>query len=200
MFDIRRIQEKVIYNAVKAARDEQTALKIVDRKDECNSVWVKNTMKRLEENFDTPTVKKIRMNCQCGYGMDEKFALLKELMANASCLEEFANQDKANAAGLSYKDGELYLMFPFCSCPMLAEVDRLTTNTWCQCTTGYSKVLLWKLNLFRCTDGTTCFAGKCIVKKDFQNNGIGKLLLSSFELHLPGCKRSRLINKSENNE
>ena len=31
--------------------------------------------------------------------------------------------------------------FGFCPCPMLAEVDRLETDTWCQCTTGYSKVL-----------------------------------------------------------
>lgn len=84
------------------------------------------------------------MNCQCGHTMNEKLALVKELMVNASNLEEFANQDKAKAAGLSYKDGELLLMFPFCPCPMLAEVDILPTNTWCQCTTGYSKVLFEK--------------------------------------------------------
>ena len=65
-------------------------------------------------------------------------------MASSSNLEEFAKQDKAKAAGLSYQDGELYLQFPFCPCPMLAEVDKLETNTWCQCTTGYSKVLFEK--------------------------------------------------------
>lgn len=27
---------------------------------------------------------------------------------------------------------------------MLAEVDQLKTATWCQCTTGYSKVLFEK--------------------------------------------------------
>ena len=85
------------------------------------------------------------MNCQCGYEMDEKLALIKELMASSSNLEEFAKQDKAKAAGLSYQDGELYLQFPFCPCPMLAEVDKLETNTWCQCTTGYSKVLFEKV-------------------------------------------------------
>ena len=37
--------------------------------------------------------------------------------------------------------GELFLQFHYCPCPMLAEVDRLETNTWCQCTTGYSKIL-----------------------------------------------------------
>jgi len=144
MFDIRKIQEEVIFNAVKKESNENTADKIVNHKSENNPVWVANTMKRLEDSFDKPTVKKIRMNCQCGYGMDEKFALLKELMASSSNLEEFAGKDKAKAAGLSYKDGELYLMFPFCPCPMLAEVDKLGTNTWCQCTTGYSKVLFEK--------------------------------------------------------
>jgi len=76
--------------------------------------------------------------------MDEKLALLKELMVSSSSLEEFANQDKARAAGLLCKDGDLYLQFPFCPCPMLAEVDKLDTDTWCQCTTGYSKVLFEK--------------------------------------------------------
>jgi ABC-type multidrug transport system ATPase subunit len=57
--------------------------------------------------------------------MDEKLALLKELMKSSSNLEEFACKEKANAAGLSYRNGKVYLQFPFCPCPMLAEVDRL---------------------------------------------------------------------------
>lgn len=144
MFDIRKIQEQVIYNAVKTEGDENVAQRVVFSNKEDNATWVKNTMKRLENSFDKTTLKRIRMNCQCGYGMDEKLALLKELMASSSNLEEFAKQDKAKAAGLSYQDGELYLQFPFCPCPMLAEVDKLETNTWCQCTTGYSKVLFEK--------------------------------------------------------
>jgi hypothetical protein len=144
MFDRRKIQEQVIYNAVKTEGDENVAQRVVFGNKEDNATWVKNTMKRLENNFDKTTLKRIRMNCQCGYGMDEKLTLLKELMASSSNLEEFAKQDKAKAAGLSYQDGELYLQFPFCPCPMLAEVDKLETNTWCQCTTGYSKVLFEK--------------------------------------------------------
>jgi predicted hydrocarbon binding protein len=144
MFDIRKIQEQVIYNAVKTESDDTTAQQIVNNALENNPEWVKNTMKRLKDKFDASTVKKIRMNCQCGYAMDEKLALVKELMANSSNLEEFASQEKAKAAGLSYRDGELYLMFPFCPCPMLAEVERLDNDTWCQCTTGYSKVLFEK--------------------------------------------------------
>ncbi len=144
MFDIRKIQEQVLYRAVEAESDETVASAIVDKKEEDNPTWVKNTMRRLESRFDTATVKRIRMKCQCGYAMDAKLALLKELMASSATLEEFAAQPKALAAGLSYRDGELYLMFRFCPCPMLAEVNRLETKTWCQCTTGYSKVLFEK--------------------------------------------------------
>lgn len=144
MFNIRKIQEQVIYHAVKAESDDAMARKIVNGKHENNPTWVKNTMQRLEDHFDQATIKKIRMNCQCGYGMDEKSALLKELMELSSGLEDFANHSKAKAAGLSYQNNELYLQFPFCPCPMLAEVDKLETNTWCQCTTGYSKVVFEK--------------------------------------------------------
>lgn len=101
-------------------------------------------MKRLENHFDNPTVKQIRMHCQCGYGMDEKLKLVKELVESSSNMEEFGYSDKAKAAGLYSENGELYLQFPICPCPMLAGVDRLETNTWCQCTTGYSKVLFEK--------------------------------------------------------
>jgi predicted hydrocarbon binding protein len=149
MFDIRKIQEQAIYGAVKSASNEDTAREIVYGKDESatkedDPSWLKSTMKRLENHFDQSLVKQIRMNCQCGYGMDEKLALVKELMQLSSNMEEFGSLDKAKAAGLSCKDGELYLQFPFCPCPMLAEVDRLEANTWCQCTTGYSKVLFEK--------------------------------------------------------
>jgi hypothetical protein len=149
MFDIRKIQEQVIFNAVKVASDDKTAGCIVygesgQSASEKNSTWVQSTIKRLESQFDQSTVKQIRMNCQCGYGMDEKLALVKELVDSSSNLDEFANQDKAKAAGLFCEDGELYLQFPFCPCPMLADVDSLDTDTWCQCTTGYSKVLFEK--------------------------------------------------------
>lgn len=144
MFDIRKIQEQMIYNAVKAESNDATAQEIVNGKQENNPTWVKNAMRRLEEKFDIALVKKIRMNCQCGYGMDEKLNLVKELIELSSNLEEFANQGKAKAAGLSCVNGELYLQFSFCPCPMLADVDKLDTNTWCQCTTGYSKVLFEK--------------------------------------------------------
>ncbi len=142
MFDIRKIQEQVLFNAIKSASDEETAASIVfGQRGEDDATWVKSAMSRLEDCFDAPVIGQIRMNCQCGYGMDEKLALVKDLVASSSSLEEFGSLAKANAAGLFYSEGELYLQFPFCPCPMLAEVDKLDTYTWCQCTTGYSKVL-----------------------------------------------------------
>lgn len=149
MFDIRKIQEQVIFEAVKQKSDIETAHEIVygpkgSAAAESNAEWVKSTMCRLEHKFDPETTKQIRMNCQCGYGMDEKLALIKELMTGASNMEEFVQSHKAREAGLFCKEGELYLQFLFCPCPMVAEVDRLESKTWCQCTTGYSKVLFEK--------------------------------------------------------
>jgi hypothetical protein len=149
MFDVRKIQEQELYNAVKTASNDEAASQIVygehgQAAAEDNAAWVKSAMHRLESCFDAPTVKQIRMACQCGYGMDEKLALLRELMASASGMEEFAAQEKAKAAGLSCLEGELYLQFLFCPCPMLSQVDRLDSCAWCQCTTGYSAVLFEK--------------------------------------------------------
>ena len=149
MFDIRKIQEQVIFEAVRKECNAETAGEIVYGKDEAakdekNADWVKLTMHRLENKFDEATTKQIRMNCQCGYGMDEKLSLLNELKASATSTEEFAGSDKAKAAGLFCDNGELFLQFLFCPCPMLAEVDKLETKTWCQCTAGYSKVLFEK--------------------------------------------------------
>lgn len=148
MFDIRKIQENAIYESVRKKSTVDIAREVVYGKDqthpETNADWVKSAMSRLENRFDPDTRKKIRMNCQCGYGMDEKLALVKELKSAASNLEEFAGSEKAKAAGLFCRDGELFLQFHFCPCPMLAEVDKLETDTWCQCTTGYSKVLFEK--------------------------------------------------------
>ncbi|MCH1984022.1 DUF6144 family protein [Ruminococcus sp. OA3] len=149
MFDIRKIQEKVIYEAVKTESSAAVANEVVYGKEqpdnaEKNPAWVKSAMQRLESKFEFETIKKIRMNCQCGYGMDEKLALVEELKSTAASIEELTDSEKARAAGLFCKDGELYLQFGYCPCPMLADVEKLETNTWCQCTTGYSKDLFEK--------------------------------------------------------
>ncbi len=149
MYDARKMQEQVLFEAARKMSDTETAKEIIyghdgSAKNENNAAWVKSTMQRLENKFDQETTKQIRMSCQCGYGMDEKLALLKELAVGASDLEEFANSDKAKAAGLFCRDGILYLQFLFCPCPILDGVEKLETKTWCQCTTGYSKVLFEK--------------------------------------------------------
>lgn len=63
------------------------------------------------------------MQCQCGYGMEEKLELVKELVQSSYNMEEFGNLTKAKAIGLYCEDGELYLQFHFCLCPILAEVE-----------------------------------------------------------------------------
>lgn len=149
MFDVRKMQEHAIYEAVRIVSDDATAKEVVygdgeDAEKKENAVWVDAAMERLEKKFDPETPKQIRMHCQCGYGMDEKLALLQDLIASSTNMEEFANSEKARAAGLFYQNGELFLQFFFCPCPMVAEIERLKTNTWCQCTTGYSKTLFQK--------------------------------------------------------
>jgi predicted hydrocarbon binding protein len=146
MFNIRKIQEQLIYNAVRESSDEKTACSIVfngnkESSSEDNVTWVRNTMQRLEDAFDRDKVKAIRMNCQCGYGMEERLILLKQLKDSSDSLQEFAGHEKAQKAGIFYSDGGILLQFSYCPCPMLAQVDRLETDTWCQCTTGYSKFL-----------------------------------------------------------
>ena len=149
MDSIRLMQKDTLYKAIESMSNEETAEKIVCRETEIigeqgNEEWVNSTMSRLEKQFDAATVKEIRMKCQCGYGIDERLELLKDLLASSSNLEEFADMQKAQEAGLFYRDGSLYLKFGFCPCPMLMDVKKLDTMTWCQCTAGYSKVLFEK--------------------------------------------------------
>lgn len=143
---MRHIQEQALYNAIGLADDVEKAETIVygeqgSAREESDSAWVQSSMNRLEQAFNEATVKQIRMHCQCGYGMQERVELLNELKGASSSLEEFAGSERALAAGLFCEQGELYLKFPFCPCPMLSSVDQLPSKTWCQCTTGYSKVL-----------------------------------------------------------
>lgn len=44
-------------------------------------------MRRLETKFEIEGIKKIRMNCQCGYGIDKKLALVKELMTSTASIK-----------------------------------------------------------------------------------------------------------------
>lgn len=149
MSNDRKLQEQLIFEAVKSASNESKAKKIVyggeQPSSEDDASWVKSTISRLESHFDRPTIKQIRMNCQCGQNMDGNLALVQKLFESSSSLEEFTSHEEAKAAGLTSKHGELHLQFPFCPCPVLADVEKLDTDTWCQCTTGYSKVLFEKV-------------------------------------------------------
>jgi len=144
--DVRNLQEQALYEAICVKSNASTAKQVVygeqgDAMGESDPEWVLSSMRRLEQTFDRETVKSIRMSCQCSYGMDERVAFLNELKSASSSLEEFACSEQALAAGLFCENGELYLKFPFCPCPMLNGVEKLPSKTWCECTTGYSKVL-----------------------------------------------------------
>ena len=150
MSDIRRDHQQLLFKAVASASCEETAQSVVygahnQSTPVEDAAWVISAMDRLEKRFDEPAVKTIRMACQCGLFMDEKLALVKELLETSSTMDAFANQDKARAAGLFSMDGRLFLQFPSCPCPLLADVERLESSAWCQCTTGYSKVLFEKV-------------------------------------------------------
>lgn len=146
MFDVRKAQEAVLYGNVKKASDEELAKAIVYGETEepeklGDAEWVKASMQKLEESFSEKEVRKIRRGCQCGYGMEEKVALVKEIMKESNSLEAFGNSEKAHQAGLFYENGDLFLQFSFCPCPMMNKVDHLASMTWCRCTEGYSKKL-----------------------------------------------------------
>ena len=49
--------------------------------------------------------------------------------------------------------------------------------------------------------GTTCFIGRLIVGKEWQNRGFGKMMLQAIERHFPGCERFELFtsHKSDKN-
>jgi GNAT superfamily N-acetyltransferase len=51
------------------------------------------------------------------------------------------------------------------------------------------------------SNGETCFVGKLIVQEDFQNQGIGKLLLEAIETNFHACNRFELFtgHKSSKN-
>lgn len=141
MSEIRKMNEEALYASIAKEAGEEVANQIVYGKEQQDSVWVENTMQRLLEQFSLQEIKTIRQRCQCGYAMDEKIRLVRELYESASSYEEFANCKRAREAGLFYEEGTLYLQFLFCPCPMLAQVEKLSSSAWCECTTGYSKVL-----------------------------------------------------------
>lgn len=147
MFDIRKIQEQILFDRIRDIRNASIANDIVfgDSKDLNDAAWVKSITQKLEQTFAHDELVALRMNCQCGYDMDEKIALVQELYDSANSMEEFAGNEEAYNAGLYTQDGELYLRFLSCPCPMLASVDTLPTMTWCYCTMGYSKVLFEKV-------------------------------------------------------
>ena len=108
---------------------------------EQKAAWVHFVVAELERLFDEAAIKAIRMDCRCDHGMAERKAWLSRLYQELGSVEAMAADTEACAVGLYFENGELYLKFPFCPCPMLEGVKRLETQTWCECTCGYSRDL-----------------------------------------------------------
>ena len=110
--------------------------------------WVKYISSGLEENFDEPTIKKIRQSCYCrdGGNLEENKRGLKEIYADSKNIYDFVEKvnkyvEKISGqnAGWYIQNGYLFTKYFDCSCPMLDSIEILPTKTWCHCTAGLCK-------------------------------------------------------------
>lgn len=105
--------------------------------------WANDVCAYLEENFDSETVKKMRMGCSCTPPpklMDEGRKLYRESAAP----DEFCEKFGAGAEGafrIWHEDGAFYFSYPTCYCSCIKRADGIISKTWCLCTLGYTKAL-----------------------------------------------------------
>jgi len=85
MFDISKIQEEIIYNAVKAESNDETAQKNVRDDQAGNPTWVKNTMKSKTWFQYTTGYNKVLF--EKAFGCEVEVELLKSIkMGDEICL------------------------------------------------------------------------------------------------------------------
>lgn len=115
-------------------------LPISPTKEECK-LWVTHIISGLEDTFDDSTIKNILMGCYCDEGgkLEENKKWLKEIYNSSQDIKEFVNRVNEHSAGWYIRDGKLYTKYFECACPMLEDMDRLKTKTWCYCTAGFAK-------------------------------------------------------------
>lgn len=105
MFDIRSMQEPVIYEAVKTERGAETAREVAygkglpEQHAESDPAWAQSAMRRLENRFQAKTREKIRRNCPCGRRMEERLALVKAPRSSAANIEKFAKSEGQGPQG-----------------------------------------------------------------------------------------------------
>jgi len=98
--------------------------------------WVKELLNNLDEHVDESTKKKVLGACgeKCPFThlTDEK---LLEIKRNSSDDIDFLN-NLCNQWRMSYEDGQYYVVFDQCYCPLVNEDIQGTSKTLCYCTLG----------------------------------------------------------------
>ncbi|MBP1910205.1 DUF6144 family protein [Methanolobus bombayensis] len=101
--------------------------------------WVKNLLVTLDENLDESTRIKIMQTC----GEDCPFTHLKDdklLEIKNSSEDEFDFLEKMSLEWrVRFENGNVYVVFDKCYCPLVNEDIEGTSKTLCYCTMGNLK-------------------------------------------------------------
>lgn len=138
-----------LYESLCKYTDEKTAGEIVGKVQLSKSPtekkkreFVEGVCSALTEQFDTDTVKKIRMACCCQppNGEIERVRRLYECSAD---LTDFAARYNAVHTNQSVwvENGVLFYCYPRCYCSTIKYSDKPVPIEWCYCTLGYTKTL-----------------------------------------------------------
>lgn len=103
------------------------------------TVWIKELLKQLDENVDEPTRKRILGGCgeKCPFTHlpDEKLLEIKKNSRNdLDFLDNLINQWR-----VVNEDGQYYVVFDRCYCPLVNEDTDGASKTLCFCTLGNLK-------------------------------------------------------------
>jgi hypothetical protein len=101
--------------------------------------WIKELLKNIDENVDETTKKKILGGCgeKCPFThlKDEKLLEIKKGSTNDI---EFLNK-LCDQWRIVIEDGEYYVVFDQCYCPLVKEDVKGVSKTLCYCTLGNLK-------------------------------------------------------------
>jgi len=100
------------------------------------TIWIKELLNQLDENVDEPTRKRILGGCgaKCPFTHlpDEKLLEIKKNSRNdLDFLDSLINQWR-----VVNEDGQYYVVFDRCYCPLVNEDTDGASKTLCFCTLG----------------------------------------------------------------
>lgn len=103
------------------------------------NIWIKQLLKNLDEHVDEATRKRIMESCgeKCPFTHlpDDKLNKIKE---NSQSEEEFL-EHLCFQWRLKKEDGEYFVVFDQCYCPLVNEDIQGVSKTLCSCTLGNIK-------------------------------------------------------------